>query len=219
MAVVASWETIQTKIWHCEKCATNPRVALNIRQRTPSPGICVSLLLVGLAPPHEDDISERKVAKSATNDPTDNIRVFVEETLAKSWAELAAKGLLLIHAAKCAIVPNADGSQNPPPPVVDCCNPVGFAPELRALRPPRVVTLGDVARRAVLKTPGVVMPREVRLTTKLKTLQERWPDGIPCKLIDDPFLLHPARFPRTARMKTAAAAVVRKAARLAALIQ
>lgn len=46
-------------------------------------------------------------------------------------------------------------------------------------------------------------------------LQERWPEGIPCKLGDRPFTLHPARFPRTAVTKTAAAAVIRKAAQLA----
>ena len=217
MKGVAPWETIQAGVWACERCATNPRVALKIRQRTESQDTSVSLLLVGLAPPYEDAISERRVARSATNDPADNVRLFIEETLAKSWDELRGNGLFLIHAVKCAIVPNADGSQNPPAPVVDCCNPVGFGPEFQSLRPPRVVTLGDMARRAVFRTHGVVMPPEIRLTTKLEFLQGRWPDGVPCRLVDTPFLLHPARFPRTASMKAAAAAVVRKAAQLAAL--
>ena len=218
MEGVAPWERIQTEIWDCEKCATNARVARNIRQWTVSPNISVSLLLVGLAPPHQDSIWVRKVAKSATNDPSDNVRSFVEETLAQPWDELTGKGLFLIHAVKCAIVPNADGSQDPPPPVVDCCNPVGFAPEFRSLRPPRVVTLGDMARRAVLKTRGVIVPRQVKLTTKLGLLQELWPEGIPCKLGDAPFIFHPARFSRTAAMKVAAAVVLRKAAQIAALI-
>jgi uracil-DNA glycosylase len=179
----------------------------------------VSLLLVGLAPPHEDGVCVRKVAKSATNDPSDNVRSFVEETLAQPWDALTGKGLFLIHAVKCAIVPNAHGSQNPPPPVVGCCNPVGFAPEFQSLRPPHVVTLGDMARRAVLKTPGVIVPRQVKLTTKLDLLQRLWPQGIPCKLEDEPFILHPARFPCTAPTKKDAAAVLRKAAQLAAIIK
>ncbi len=218
MERVALWERVQTKIWDCEKCATNPRVALKIRQWTISPHMSVSLLLVGLAPPHEDVASVRKVAKSATNDPSDNVRLFVEETLAQPWDELTGKGMFLIHAVKCAIVPNADRSQDPPPPVVDCCNLVGFAPEFQSLRPPSVVTLGNMARRAVLRTPDVIVPHRLKLTTKLGLLQELWPEGIPCKLGDAPFILYPARFPRTAAMKVAAATVVRKAAKLAALI-
>ena len=219
METAASWEEIQNKIWDCEACRTHPRVAIKIRQRTMPPKMSVSLLLVGLAPPHEDGVSVRKVAQSATNDPADKLRLFVEATLARRWDDLAGKGLFLIHAVKCAIVPNADGSQNPPPRVVDCCNPVGFSPEFQSLRPPRVVTLGDMARRAVLRTPGVIVPRRVNRTTKLGVLLELWPEGIPCKLGDGPFTLHPARFPRTAVTKTAAAAVIRKAAQLAALTE
>jgi hypothetical protein len=74
-----------------------------------------------------------------------------------------------------------------------------------------------MARRAVLRTPDVIVPRQVKLTTKLGLLQELWPEGIPCRLGDAPFILHPARFPRTAAMKVVAAAVLRKAAELAAL--
>ncbi len=173
------WERVQIKIWDCEKCATNSRVALKIRQRTISASMPVSLLLVGLAPPHEDGVPVRKVAKSATNDPSDNVRLFVEQALARPWDELTGKGLFLIQAVKCAIVPNPDRSQNPPPTVVDCCNPVGFAPEFQSLRPPRVVTLGDMARRAVLRTRDVIVPPQLKLTTKFGRLQELWPEGIP----------------------------------------
>ena len=38
-------------------------------------------------------------------------RLFVEETLALRWDDLVDRGLFLIPAVKCAIVPNADGSQ------------------------------------------------------------------------------------------------------------
>ena len=124
MERAAPWERVQSKIWDCEKCVTNPRVALKIRQRTISPHMSVALLLVGLAPPHKGGVSVQRVAKSATNDPSDNVRLFVEETLAQPWDKLTGKGLFLIHAVKCAIVRNSEGSQNPPPPVVDCCNPV-----------------------------------------------------------------------------------------------
>jgi uracil-DNA glycosylase len=217
MEAAAPWEETQRKIWDCEACRANPRVAVKIRQQTILPKVSVSLLLVGLAPPHEDGVSVRKVARSATNDPSDNLRLFVEETLARRWDDLMDKGLFLIHAAKCAIVPNLHGSQNPPTRVVDCCNRVGFAPEFQSLRAPRVVTLGDMARRAVLKSPGVIVPRQVTLRTKLGVLNHAWPQGIPCKLGDELFVLHPASFPRTPSTKIAAAAEIRKAAQLVGL--
>jgi len=217
METAASWKEIQKQIWDCENCLAHPRVAIKIRQQTMPPTMSVSLLLVGLAPPHENGASVRKVAKSATNNPLDNLRLFVEETLAQPWETLASKGLFLIHAVKCAISSNAGGSQNPPRPVVDCCNPVGFAPEFQLLQPSRVVALGDMARRAILRTPDVIMPHKVKLTTTLDSLQKLWPEGIPCKLCDKPFVLHPARFPRTAVQRAEAAFVIRTAAQLAGL--
>lgn len=213
-----SWDKAQRDIWECEACRGHPRVAIRIRQQTLAPKNPVALLLVGLAPPHEEGVCARKIAKSATNDPADNLRLFVEGALAQQWEDLAAKGLFLIHAVKCAIVPNAAGSQDPPRRVVDCCGPVGFAPEFQLLRPPRVVTLGDMARRAVLRHPRVAVPTGVGLSTKLGVLEESWPQGIPCKLGDEPFTLHPARFPRTAVTKKAAAVVIKKAAGLATLV-
>lgn len=218
MIAVAPWDRVQINIWDCEKCASDPRVALRIRQRTEFPNTLVSLLLLGVAPPYEDGVFVRKIAKSATSDQLDNVRLFVEETLGQPWGQLTSKGLFFIHAVKCAIVPNTHGSQDPPPRVVDCCNPVGFAPEFQSLRPPRVVTLGNMARRAIIRTPQVIVPSQVKLTTKLDSLQEHWPDGIPCKFAGSPFILHPARFPRTPAMKVAAAAVLKKSAKLAVLI-
>jgi uracil-DNA glycosylase len=209
------WQTIQAKIWDCQRCASNLRVAIQIRQRTPAPVTAVSLLLVGLAPPYEDNVCGRKVANSATNDPRDNVRSFVEETLAQPWDELIAKGRFLIHAIKCAVVRNGHGSQDPPPPVVEnCCNPVGFEPEFRFLHPPRVVALEDMARRAILKTRGVIGPPQVTLTRKLPLLEGLWPEGIPCKLGNAAFILHPTRFPRTVAMKLAAATALKRAAQL-----
>ncbi len=218
METPISWEEIQRAIWDCEACGGHPRVAIQIRQQTVAPTIPVAILLVGLAPPHEEGVCVRKAARSATNDPTDNLRLFVEGTLTQRWDDLASKGLFLIHAVKCAIVPDAWGSQNPPRRVVDRCGPVGFAREFGLLRPPRVVTLGDMARPAVLKHPRVTVPRRVGLSTKSGALQGSWPQGIPCKIGDRSFILHPAPFPRTAAAKKAAAAVIKKAARLAALV-
>ena len=160
----------------------------------------------------------RRLRRVLSNDPSDNVRLFIEETLAQPWDNLTGKGLFFIHAVKCAIVPNADGSQNPPIRVVNCCNSVGFEPEFQSLRPPRVVTLGDMARWTVLRTPDVIVPHRLKLTTKLGLLQELWPEGIPCRVGDAPLILHPERFPRTAAMKVSAATVVRKAAKRAALI-
>jgi uracil-DNA glycosylase len=214
----APWEMIQSNIRDCEICRGNSRVALTIRQQTVAPKSSVTLLLVGLAPPYEDSVTVQNVAKSATNDPTDNLRQFIEKTLAQRWDDLTSKGLFLIHAVKCAIVPKDGGSQNPPRSVVDCCGQIGFAPEFQFLHPPRVVTLGDMARRAILKTPEVTLPHRVRLSTKLDDLQDSWPEGIPCTLGKTPFILHPARFPRTSVTKKAAAAVIKKAAQLASLI-
>ena len=216
--MTTGWEEIQRKIRDCDACRAHPRVAIKIRQQTVPPNTSVALLLVGLAPPYEDGVSAPKVANSATNNPSDKLRLFFEKTLARPWDELTGRGLFLVHAVKCAIVPNAQGSQNPPTGVLACCSPVGFAPEFRSLRPPRVVTLGDIARGAVLRTPGVIAPSGVTLTAKLGLLQQRWPQGIPCTLDGAPFTLHPARFPRTAVAKVAAAAVITEAAEVAALI-
>jgi len=75
-----------------------------------------------------------------------------------------------------------------------------------------------MARRAVLRTPGVIVPKQVTLAAKLNVLEQLWPQGIPCTVAGAPFILHSARFPRTAAAKTAAAAVIKKATQLAALI-
>ena len=218
MATQVQWQAIQKRIWACEACKGHARVEINIRQQTPAPRMGAALLFVGVAPPDQGSPAVRTVAKSATNDPRDNLRQFIEAAATLRWDDLIAKGAFLIHAVKCAIVPNEDGFQNPPNDVVDPCCSVGFADELQLLRPARVVALGGAARRAVLKHPSVTAPRGVGISKTFEKLQESWPQGIPCKLGSDEFTLHPAPFPRSAAAKQKAAVIIREVARLAGLV-
>jgi uracil-DNA glycosylase len=217
MATHVPWEAIQKRIWSCEACRGHARVKINIRQQTSPPTTPVALLFVGVAPPDQGSPSVRTRAKSATNDTGDNLRKFIEEAAALTWDGLIAKRAFLVHAVKCAIVPDADGFQNPPNDVVDRCGPIGFADELQLLRPTRIVALGGAARRAVLKHPAVTAPRGVGVSKTFERLQESWPKGIPCKLGSGEFVLHPAPFPRSPAAKKTAAVIIREATRLTGL--
>jgi uracil-DNA glycosylase len=174
----------------------------------------IALLFVGVAPPDQGSPDVRTAAKSATNDPEDNLRKFIEAAMASRWDDLIAEHVLLIHVVKCAIVPDEEGFQNPPNEVVDRCRPVGFADELLALRPTRIVALGGAARRAVLKHPSVTAPPRVGVSKTLAQLNEAWPKGISCKLGGTEFTLHPASFPRSAAAKRNATVIIREVARL-----
>jgi hypothetical protein len=178
----------------------------------------VELLFVGVALPDKDGVCVRTIARSATNVPQDNLRTFIEETLACHWDDLTAKAVFFIHAVKCAIISDADGFQNPPNPGVDCCGPVGFVTEFELLHPPRILTFGGAARRAVLKHPAVTVPPGVGVSKTLETLLGSWPEGVPCRLGTQPFILHAAPFQRSCAAKRKAAVIVKKAARLAALV-
>ena len=218
MATQVQWQTIQERIWACEACKGHAGVEINIRQQTPAPRMAAALLFVGVAPPDQDSPAVRTVAKSATNDPGDNLRQFIEAAVALRWDDLISKSVFLIHAVKCAIVPDEDGFQNPPNGVIDCCCSVGFADELQLLRPARVVALGGAARRAVLNHPSVTPPRGVGVSKTFEKLQETWPQGIPCKFGRDEFTLYPTPFPRSAAAKQKAAVIIREVARLAGLV-
>lgn len=215
VATDVRWQAIQYRIWTCEACKGHTRVQLNIRQQTPAPDTAVALLFVGAAPPDQDSPVVRTFAKSATNDPGDNLRGFIEGAMVSRWDDLIAKGVFLIHAVKCAIVPDEEGFQNPPKEVIDRCCPVGFADELVLLRPARDVALGGAARRAILKHSSVTAPRGVGVSKTLGQLQESWPQGVPCRLGGTEFTLHPAPFPRSAAARRKAAVVIREAVRLA----
>lgn len=210
-----SWRTVQQRIWSCEACGGHGRVETNIRQQTPAPTAPVSLLFVGIAPPDQGHPVVRTPAKSATSDPEDNLRTFIEGAARLTWDGLFARGAFFIHAVKCAIIPER-GYQNPPNDVVDRCNPVGFADELRCLQPAHIIAFGGAARRAVLKHPALTAPRGV-LSKKFPKLQELWPEGVPCNLGGTALVLHPAPFPRSPSAKKTAAAIVREVIRLAGL--
>jgi uracil-DNA glycosylase len=218
MASQVQWQAIQERIWACEACNGHARVEINIRQQTPAPRMATALLFVGVAPPNQGSPTVRTLAKSATSDPRDNLREFIEAAAGRGWDDLIEKGAFLIHAVKCAIVPDENGFQNPPNDVIDQCCPVGFVEELRFLAPTRIVALGKAARRAVLRHPSVTAPRGVGVSKTLKELQESWPQGIPCELGDDGFTLHPAPFPRSATAKREATMIVRRVAQLAGLV-
>ncbi len=217
MATDITWEGTQARIWSCEACKGQARVEINSRQQTSPPSKSVGLLFVGVAPPHHGSPSRRKVAKSATNDPGDNLRRFIESSVELRWDDLIDKSVFLIHAVKCAIVPDAEGFQSPPNDVVDRCSPVGFVDELRLLRPTRIVAFGGAARRAVLKHPSITAPRGASVSKTFRKLHESWPKGIPCKLGSSELTLHPAPFPRSPAAKKTAAVIIYEAARLAGL--
>jgi uracil-DNA glycosylase len=168
---IAAWNEIQGRIWCCELCRDHGRVACNLRQHTSAPLDSVELMLVGVAPPHVAGVQARIAADSATNDPNDNLRSFIMATLGRSWTDLLARGLFLIHAVKCAIIPE-DGHQNPPNEVVDACAPLYFAHEIQLVRPPVVVVFGRAPHRALLRVPGVraSMPKGFGLSCSVTTL-------------------------------------------------
>jgi len=133
------WNEVQGRIWDCELCCEHERIACTIRQQTEAPKRSVKLMLIGVAPPYVSGVKAKSVAKSATNDDDDNLRkLFVVATLGLSWADLLDRGLFLVHAVKCAIVPK-DRHQNPPDKVVDACAPLYLAGELKLTMPDRIV--------------------------------------------------------------------------------
>jgi hypothetical protein len=109
MATAVPWEAIQKRIRSCEACKGHERVQINVLQQTPRPVMPVPLLFVGIAPPGQGSPVVRTHAKSATNDPEDNLRKFIEEATTLTWDDLIGKRAFLIHAVKCAIVPDSEG--------------------------------------------------------------------------------------------------------------
>src|SRR6266566_1967274 len=79
-ATAPGWDTVQHSIWRCATCEADPRVALDVRQQTESPARPVSLLIVTLAPPFVT-ARRRSRAASATSNPRDAVRRFIEDAL------------------------------------------------------------------------------------------------------------------------------------------
>ena len=162
------WEEIQKRIWMCNNCVAYPRVERNLRQQTEVPTERpVRLLIVAVAPPFEPGKVCKTKAMSATNNPRDKLRLFVEESLQLSWPELVRRGLFLLHPVKCAIIPNSDGYQNPENKVVDACVSDHLINEIRMTRPPIILALGGTARRAVARSLGDYKTTGLRVTGPL----------------------------------------------------
>ena len=195
-AAPLTWDDIQSRIWDCDHCATNPTVAYCIRQRTGRATVPVRLLLIGVAPPHVRGVTVRTAADSATNDPSDNLRRFVERSLGSSWDSLVERGLFLIHGVKCAIVPK-DHHQNPKRRVVDACAPRHFALELEHLRPERILALGGSPFRALRMVPGLELPPGLGLSTSVGDLISRAAGGVDGRTANWRFKLHISPFPST----------------------
>src|SRR2546425_336260 len=91
-AAAPSWDAAQQRIWRCGTCEADPRVAFDVRQQTESPARPVSLLIVTLAPPFVA-ARQRSRAASATSNPRDAVRRFIEDALG------APDGVLVDHAS------------------------------------------------------------------------------------------------------------------------
>src|SRR3989304_3155318 len=102
--MAAHWGAIQAAIWSCTTCTGHARVAVNIRQQTELPQ-ATKLLLVSLAPPYQERVIVKTVAKSPTNDASDALRLFLEQTLGSPWADLRERGLTVFYAVKGAVFP------------------------------------------------------------------------------------------------------------------
>ena len=134
MLTNVEWCKIQKAIWACEVCEGHARVETLIRQQTPRPTIKAKLLVVGVAPPWAKGFKKKIVANSATNNSEDLLRIFLEEALGMPWDDLCCRGLVFLHAVKCAIRPNAQGFQNPPTKVVNDCASRHFTREFEAVK-------------------------------------------------------------------------------------
>lgn len=213
-----AWEDVQKTIWACESCHGHPRVSCNTRQHTQAPNQRIKLLLVGIAPPYTKQVQMKTVAKSATNDPSDNLRRFVLDVLGLPWHELLARGLFLIHSVKCAIIPK-DRHQNPPSDVVDVCAPPHFGKELQIIQPTRIVAFGKAPYRALLKVPGRQIPKNLGVSKSVATLVMQTRGGLEVLADGWNFRLHVSPFPLTSgKPNTVAAQVLRDAAQLSGIL-
>lgn len=158
-----SWEEIQREIWNCSVCEGKSGVELRIRQQTKALSGQTKLLVVAVAPPFQLNVPRKVIARSVTNSPDDPLRQFLQKVFGSSWDNLAAQGLGVIHAVKCAVTPNEEGFQNPSLEMIDICAPRHFAQEFIRLKPPVVIALGGAARRAIMRVPGCGRPNGLTL--------------------------------------------------------
>jgi uracil-DNA glycosylase len=207
-ARLAQWRDAQEVVWRCEACVGHARVQTDLRQQTePWLRDRASLLLISLAPPFAS-AHGRTRARSATNGRDDRLRRFVEETLERGWDELVWTGMALAHAAKCAIVPSADGYQNPPDDVIRRCAPRHLSADLALTRPAVVVTLGTMAYRALVRAIPTASTEErtLRLSRPPAPGAEIIAEGLRFRLFVAPFIRPPDRRRAAALLRQAATA-------------
>ena len=217
-ATAPSWDAAQQRIWRCGTCEADPRVALDVRQQTESPARPVSLLIVTLAPPFVA-ARQRSRAASATSNPRDAVRRFIEDALGAPWTALGDAGVFLLHAVKCAIVRNHHGSQNPPARTVDRCAPQHLASELNVIKPFVVVTMGLMAYRALvraLETSSSPLHPPARLPLTEPPILGGT-DGVLVDQASHSFRLFASPFIRTPRLRRVAAALLTRAASAAGI--
>lgn len=217
---MTEWNEIQGRIWDCELCQAHERVACAIRQQTEVRKRPLKLMLIGIAPPYVSGVTTKSVAKSATNDDDDNLRkLFVVATLGLSWTDLLDRGLFLVHAVKCAIIPK-DRHQNPPDEVVDACAPLHLADELRLTMPTRIVVLGQAPFRALLKVPGMHVPKGLGVSKRVGDLVEQTRGGVEIQIDSWTSRLHVSPFPLSSKKPgPVAVEVLREAARLSGVLR
>ena len=220
MPDVKKWSEVQGQIWSCELCRGHERVACDIRQQTEAPNYSVKLMLIGVAPPYVRGIGTKSVAKSATNDDDDNLRkFFVLATLGLSWDALLDRGLFMVHGVKCAIVPK-DRHQNPPDDVVDACAPRHLAQELKHTMPPRIVVFGGAPYRALVKVPGIKVPKGLGVSKRVGDLVAESKGGVEIQADGWTSRMHVSPFPLNGKKpNTDAAEVLREAACLSGVLR
>src|SRR6059036_1958981 len=183
-----------------------------------SPARPVSLLIVTLAPPFVT-ARRRSRAASATSNPRDAVRRFIEDALGAPWTALGDAGVFLLHAVKCAIVRNHHGSQNPPARTVDRCAPQHLASELNVIKPFVVVTMGLMAYRALvraLETSSSPLHPPARLPLTEPPVVAST-DGVLVDQASHSFRLFVSPFIRTPRFRRVAAAILTRAASAAGI--
>lgn len=166
-----AFAAIQETIWKCTVCMGDARIEVRLRQQTRVLPARARLLIVATAPPYQEGVHQQIEAPSVHSDPKDRLRAFITRTLELDWGDLVDRGLAVVHAVKCAIVPrdrrvDARQHQNPPSGVTTKCARLPFSREFRELKAPVVMTLGGAARLAVRRACGVDAPPSLTLPLK-----------------------------------------------------
>ena len=159
-----AFSAIQRSIWECIACVGDMRMEIRLRQQTRVIPGSARLLIVATAPPYRAGVERQIEAASVHSDAQDRLGAFLTKTLDLDLEELVRRGLAVVHAVKCAVVPkdreeDERQHQDPPQSVTTKCAGLHFVREFRELRAPVVMTLGGRARLALRKACGAGVPR------------------------------------------------------------